>query len=66
MILILTKTSVNKSFGNQYSLKFEKSYDFMDICFYLELQDIPKVEIKSIEPDEYKSKIYHTIVKSMI
>jgi nitrate/TMAO reductase-like tetraheme cytochrome c subunit len=66
MILILTKPSGNKLINNPNSLEFEKSCDFMDICFYLKLQDIPKVQIKNIESDENKSKIYHIIVKSVV
>lgn len=59
MILILTKPSGKKSFGNKNTFEIEKSYDSLDICFYLELQDIPKVQMKNIEPVEHKSKIYH-------
>lgn len=66
MILILTKPSGNKLFDNLNNVEFDEVDDSMDICFYLELQDIPKVKTKNIEPDEYKSKIYHLIVKSVV
>lgn len=57
--LILTKPSINKSLVCNNNLKIMKSQDFADVYFYLALQDIPKVLLKTNKTSENKSKIYY-------
>lgn len=55
--LILTKPSINKSYVNNNNLKILKPKDFTDVYFYLVLQDIPKVLLKTDITTKNKSKI---------
>jgi len=54
--LLLTKSSIKKSFINRNCFKKQTSNDFTDVYFCLTFQSIPKVQLKIAEPEENQSK----------
>lgn len=60
--LLLTKSSVPKTFINRNCFKTKTSNDFTDVYFYLTLQNIPKILLKIIKPEKNLSKVNFSIV----